>query len=569
MATPANDDDGEVDARTSSSRDADHQHSPLHSSPGNDDADVSTASRLKRWLFDLMQGTRALKNGKHRKSDLYKKRLIAVSLLAVLIAAFLKRRRRQRLQTASSPKSHSVDSFIWPLGFLIDWWKGPDYNRSPQESTMSLLWLAARDGVIQRALIGSSAIFFQTKQKEGTTAWNRALLPTNNESIKTGILEALAKGGCSDISAIPESIWSKLAGPVLAALPFVYLALLYRMMKNQFGGQDISSKLTNGTRKLWGEEERDRTTFADVAGLELVIEDMSEVAAYLANPSLYKTMGARPPRGVLLHGPPGSGKTLLARAVAGEAMCDSFTALSGSSFVEMYVGRGAARVRSLFAKARRDARQRQKLKRAASWWSSFFGFASSADVACLKRPPCAILFIDELDAVAKSRSSDSIHGNDEREQTLNQLLTEMDGFDSGDGSRENKDEDVTLIVIAASNRIDVIDEAVLRRFDRQILVGYPNEGGRKAILLVHAKKIACAPDIDWDELASAQYTDNFSGADLRNVVNEAALFAIREKKSVVDQSHMLHAVRRIGKMKSRTSRVQATTPLPMFFTNID
>lgn len=252
-----------------------------------------------------------------------------------------------------------------------------------------------------------------------------------------------------------------------------------------------------------------------------------------------------------------------------EAMCDSFTALSGSAFVEMYVGRGAARVRSLFAKARRDALHRRKLNRTASWWSNLLGFPSAvANAAALQRPPCAILFIDELDAVAKARSSDAIHGNDEREQTLNQLLTEMDGFDSGRTNRPNKEDEVTLIVIAASNRVDVIDEAVLRRFDRQIHVGYPNAKGRKEILRVHARKIQCGPNIDWDQLASSECTDDFSGADLRNVVNEAALFAIREKSHVVEHSHLVHAARRIGQMKSRTTKV-GVPPLPMFFSSID
>ena len=208
-------------------------------------------------------------------------------------------------------------------------------------------------------------------------------------------------------------------------------------------------------------------------------------------------------------------ETLLARAVAGEAMCDSFTALSGSAFVEMYVGRGAARVRALFQQARRDALRRRSLNRAASWWSSILGLPSTKRFSSSQqqRPACAIIFIDELDAVAKSRSYDGIHGNDEREQTLNQLLIEMDGFDTGSSTeKENDKEDVTLIVIAASNRVDVIDPAVLRRFDRQIFVGLPDTGGRKDILQVHARKIVCASNVDWYQLSSDAYTLNFSGA---------------------------------------------------------
>lgn len=264
-----------------------------------------------------------------------------------------------------------------------------------------------------------------------------------------------------------------------------------------------------------------------------------------------------------------STETLLARAVAGEAKCDSFTALSGSSFVEMYVGRGAARVRALFQQARRDALRRRALKKTAYWWSSLLGMSSPI---AQERPACAILFIDELDAVAKLRSYDGVQGNDEREQTLNQLLTEMDGFDTAASKeRDNDKDDVTLIVIAASNRVDVIDPAILRRFDRQIFVDYPNSEGRKDILRIHAGKISCSSSVDWDELSSDAYTENFSGADLRNLINEAALFAVREKNQLVEQRHLLHAARRIRGMKERTSsgRNAGQTMLPAFFTSID
>jgi cell division protease FtsH len=259
---------------------------------------------------------------------------------------------------------------------------------------------------------------------------------------------------------------------------------------------------------------------------------------------------------------------MLARAVAGEARCDTFVACSGSDFVEMYVGRGAARVRSLFQKARRDALRRRKLAIAFSWWFRFFGL--SVHSAASQRPACAILFIDELDALAKSRAYDGIHGNDEREQTLNQLLTEMDGFSTGSANeQEGDDEKVTLIVIAASNRADIIDPAVMRRFDRQLLVGYPDAEGRKSILLVHARKIQCTSDpIDWNCIASDAVTGNFSGADLRNVINEAALIAVREKKQVVEQSHLAYAARRIRQRKQSISNSsmsnQPIFPLPVF-----
>jgi hypothetical protein len=283
-------------------------HKPLHAEQ-DEDLQEYPPSRIKDWLKNIFGGLSNSERGNRNQQLAHKKRLIAVSLLAVAILGILRHRRHRRQIAGDS--SHNSTS-LWPLGLLVEWWKGPEYKRNPKESTMSLLWAAARDGIIQQALIGSSTIFFQTKNGGSTdriartTQWNRATLPANNEAIRVGLVEALTRGG-ADVSAIPESIWAKLATPLLAALPFVYLALLYRMMKNQFGGEDISSKLTNGTRNLWGSEEKDRTTFADVAGLDPVIEDMSEVVSYLSNPSLYKTMGARPPRGVLLHGPPGSG----------------------------------------------------------------------------------------------------------------------------------------------------------------------------------------------------------------------------------------------------------------------
>jgi len=235
------------------------------------------------------------------------------------------------------------------------------------------------------------------------------------------------------------------------------------------------------------------------------------------------------------------GKTLLAQAVAGEANANCFLACSASDFVEMYVGRGAARVRSLFAQARNEAKRKTWWKQLPLW--SVFTGQNNRDrngntEATQPRTASAILFIDELDALAKTRGS--ISSNDEREQTLNQLLVELDGF-----AREQQQEDVTLIVIAASNRADVLDPAVLRRFDRQIHVGYPDAQGRKEILKIHAQRVAC-DDIDWDRLASETRTGGLTGADLCNMVNDAALLAVRDRSPVVRQCHMEHAARRVN-----------------------
>jgi hypothetical protein len=275
-------------------------------------------ARIRKWLEDVLVGSTDPECKQHQCRR--RRKLVAVSLAVVLAAywRFSKRHNRRTSATTSSSQSKAVAftstcTQLWPIGLLLGWWKGPEYRQSLQESTMSLLWNAAKDGIVQRAMIGSSAVFFQTKRQFGDKQqlqWNRAVFPPNNDSIKAGLLEALASGGCRDVQAIPESIWSKLAPALLAALPFVYLIFLYRLMKNQFGGDDISSKLfSNGTRKgASGKQgDDDRTTFADVAGLPTVVEDLKEVANYLANPELYSSMGARPPQGVLLHGPPGNG----------------------------------------------------------------------------------------------------------------------------------------------------------------------------------------------------------------------------------------------------------------------
>ena len=301
----------------SNSDDDGNKHEPLHQKMRAEHDTTEPQrfpTRIRKWLVKFVTDRDEGEDSASRQRR--KRRLTILSFLAIALAAYLRSPRRQKHRIASSSSSSALPTTgtLWPISLLFAWWKGPEYRQSPQQSTMYLLYSAAKEGVIQQALIGSNVIFFQTKQQRlsGETSskemrWNRTVLPPNNESIKSGLLEALASGGCQDVQAIPESVGSRLATPILAALPFVYLALLYRMMKSQFGGDDISSKLTNGTRKIWGEEASDRTTFDDVAGLPSAVEDMSEVVSYLSNPSLYTAMGARPPRGVLLHGPPGSG----------------------------------------------------------------------------------------------------------------------------------------------------------------------------------------------------------------------------------------------------------------------
>ncbi len=283
-----------------------------------------------------------------------------------------------------------------------------------------------------------------------------------------------------------------------------------RKMQGGGGGGGPFSFGKSKARQL--DESTNQTTFADVAGCDEAKEEVTELVEFLSNPSKFQKLGGRIPRGVLLVGPPGTGKTLIARAIAGEAKVPFFT-ISGSDFVEMFVGVGASRVRDMFETAKKNS-------------------------------PC-IIFIDEIDAVGRSRGSGTGGGNDEREQTLNQLLVEMDGFEANSG----------VIVIAATNRADVLDKALLRpgRFDRQVMVGLPDILGREQILLVHMRKVPIDPDVNADILARG--TPGFSGADLANLVNEAALFAARRNKRTVDMEDFEDAKDKIYMGPERKSMV--------------
>ncbi len=251
------------------------------------------------------------------------------------------------------------------------------------------------------------------------------------------------------------------------------------------------------------EPGKQRTTFADVAGIDEVEGELSDVVDFLKNPAAYRRMGAKMPRGVLLSGPPGTGKTLLARAVAGEAGVPFFSA-SASEFIEMIVGVGASRVRELFAEARKVAP--------------------------------SIIFIDEIDTIGRARGGGSgMGGHDEREQTLNQILTEMDGFSGAEG----------VIVIAATNRADILDPALTRpgRFDRVVSVSPPDRGGRRAILEIHTREIPLAPDVDLAQVART--TPGMTGAELANLANEAALIAVKRKQDRVTQANLSEALEKV------------------------
>ena len=291
-----------------------------------------------------------------------------------------------------------------------------------------------------------------------------------------------------------EASWlmSMLPTFIMFALIVVVWILFMRRMNNSMGGDKMTMNFGKARVKK-AEDDKRKTTFADVAGADEEKEEMSEIVQFLKNPKKFNELGARIPKGVLLVGPPGTGKTLLARAVAGEAGVPFFS-ISGSDFVEMFVGVGASRVRDLFDQAKKNAP--------------------------------AIIFIDEIDAVGRQRGAGLGGGHDEREQTLNQLLVEMDGFGANEG----------VIIIAATNRPDILDRALLRpgRFDRQIMVNYPDVKGREEILKVHARGKPLGPDVDLKTIAKS--TSGFTGADLENLLNEAALLAARaDRKAIIEQ----------------------------------
>jgi cell division protease FtsH len=301
-------------------------------------------------------------------------------------------------------------------------------------------------------------------------------------------------------------------------LPIGVMAGIWIFLMRRMGGGPTQA-LTFGRSKVKIYDRKElKTTFADVAGVDEAKAELVEVVDFLRNPQKYQRLGGRIPKGVLIVGPPGSGKTLLARAVAGEADVPFFF-LSGSEFVEMFVGVGAARVRDLFEQAKEKA-------------------------------PC-IVFIDELDAIGKSRAGATgfVGGHDEREQTLNQLLVEMDGFDSSKG----------VIIMAATNRPEVLDAALLRagRFDRQVVVDRPDVRGREAILHVHARHVRLAPEVSLQVIAAR--TPGFAGADLANILNEAALLAARKGKEAVEQSDLEEAIDRVIAGMERRSRVLSET----------
>jgi cell division protease FtsH len=402
--------------------------------------------------------------------------------------------------------------FRGPLLYLaivaLALWLFVNFSRTgpqPQQLTFTRLEELARDGDVQ-----SARFLEQDHVVEGKLEGNKAYVAPYTTGSEEQLIDTLQEAGVN-VSADPQQ-GSAFLNIIINILPILLLLgiFLFIMQQGQGGGNRVMAFSKSKARQVT--KDTPKTTFDDVAGVEEAVEELREVKEYLENPIKFQAMGAKIPKGVLLYGPPGTGKTLLARAVAGEAGVPFFS-ISGSDFVEMFVGVGAARVRDLFEQAKTNAP--------------------------------AIVFIDEIDAVGRHRGAGLGGGHDEREQTLNQLLVEMDGFDARTG----------VILMAATNRPDILDPALLRpgRFDRQVVIDRPDLEGRRAILNVHAKGKPLDPDVDVDVVA--RRTPGFTGADLSNVLNEGALLAARRGKRTVTMWELEEAIDRVMAGPERKTRV--------------
>jgi cell division protease FtsH len=379
--------------------------------------------------------------------------------------------------------------------------------RSIEPITYSEFQAHLKEGRIAEVTIGSATV--EGRFKEPLPDGRRRFVAVR---VEPGLARELDQSGVRYAGAVESRLLETLLSWIVPALVFfgLWAVLMRRFGQGGIGGGFLS--IGKSKAKLYVESDI-KVTFDDVAGVDEAKEELAEVVGFLKDPDRYSRLGGRVPRGVLLVGPPGTGKTLLARAVAGQAGV-AFLSISGSEFVEMFVGVGAARVRDLFEQARAKA-------------------------------PC-IIFIDELDALGRARGAyGGLGGHDEKEQTLNQLLAELDGFDPSRG----------VVLLAATNRPEILDPALLRagRFDRQILVDRPDKKGRVAILGVHLKRIRCGADVDPQQIAAL--TPGFSGADLANLVNEAALLATRRGAPAVALADFTGAVERIVAGLERRNRI--------------
>lgn len=383
-------------------------------------------------------------------------------------------------------------------------------TETPVQSAYSTFVEQVNNAQVQRATIGRDRIDYTLKPEFGSKSSPRRYTTQPIGSTDEVISKLKSQGVQTTIAPEPLPPAS-IAGLLISSGLLVGALALAAKFSSAGGGVGTAVGMGKSKARSYG-KSKTGVTFADVAGVDEAKQELQEVVDFLANGDKYRKLGAKIPKGVLLVGPPGTGKTLLAKAIAGEAGVP-FLSMAGSEFVEMFVGVGASRVRDLFNKAKRQA-------------------------------PC-IVFIDELDAVGKTRGGNPAGGNDEREQTLNQLLTEMDGFDGTDG----------VIVIAATNRPETLDPALRRpgRFDRQVLVDRPDKSGRLEILQVHGRGVALGEDINLEEIAAQ--TAGFAGADLANLVNEAALMAARHSRQAVVMADFMEAIERVIAGLEKRSRV--------------
>lgn len=398
--------------------------------------------------------------------------------------------------------------FVVIIG-IVTWLTGNNRNVNPMTYSDLQKHLAAGD-VTEVTLQPEGSVYTVTGRLENYDDYTtfRAYLPASEKAVNQ--ITDMAQENKVDVK--PEERTSGWISILTTLIPFALIAMILFLFLNQAqGGGGRVMNFGKSKAKLYHDEKR-KVTFKDVAGADEEKQELVEIVEFLKDPRKFAALGARIPKGVLLEGPPGTGKTLLARAVAGEAGVPFFS-ISGSDFVEMFVGVGASRVRDLFDQAKKNS-------------------------------PC-IIFIDEIDAVGRQRGAGLGGGHDEREQTLNQLLVEMDGFGANEG----------IIIIAATNRPDILDPALLRpgRFDRQIPVGRPDLIGREAVLRVHARNKPLAKDVNLKTVA--KMTPGFSGADLENLLNEAALVAARANKKVINMEDIDEAVERVIAGVAKKSRV--------------
>src|SRR5512136_72006 len=411
---------------------------------------------------------------------------------------------QQKKRSSLPPKAHFSIWYFVIVFLLISLVQ--NYFLAPKVETLtySVFKQYAAEKQLGKIAIGPQTITGDIKGKEGQK--ERDFMTVRVED--PGLVKDLEDNKI-DYSGVYQSAF--LNNLLSWVIPIIIFFLIWRVAMKRMGpGMGVMS-FSKSKAKLFAEDET-KVTFADVAGIDEAKEELQEVVEFLSNPGKFQKLGGRIPKGVLLVGPPGTGKTLLARAVAGEAKVPFFS-ISGSEFVEMFVGVGAARVRDLFSQATRQA-------------------------------PC-IIFIDELDALGKARRMNVMGGHDEQEQTLNQLLVEMDGFETNKG----------VIIMAATNRPEILDPALLRpgRFDRQVLVDRPDINGREAILKIHCKHVVLGPDVDLRKIAGL--TPGFVGADLANIVNEAALLAARKNKEAVGSSEFDEAIDRVVGGLEKKNRV--------------